>query len=75
MLLTIVMIVLVLVAGATMLVILLQTGNVGLGASIMGASSQMYGKKKGLDEVLERATMVLGALLMVLVLVAVRLWR
>jgi preprotein translocase subunit SecG len=73
--LTAVMVVLVLVAVAVSLVILLQTGTAGLGGAIMGASSQMYGKKKGIDEVLERATMVLGGLLMVLVLVASRLWR
>jgi preprotein translocase subunit SecG len=35
----------------------------------------MYGKKKGTDEVLERVTMVLGALLIILTVLAARFWR
>lgn len=73
--LLVVMVLLVLVAGAIILAILLQTGTAGLGAAITGTSQQMYGKKKGTDEVLERVTMVLGALLIILTLVAARLWH
>ena len=69
------MVLLVLVAGSIMLAILLQTGSTGLGAAITGTSQQMYGKKKGTDEFLERVTMVLGALLIVLTLLASRVWH
>jgi preprotein translocase subunit SecG len=73
--LVVLMVLLVLVAGAIMLAILLQTGSAGLGAAITGTSQQMYGKKKGTDEILERVTMVLGALLIILTLLASRIWH
>lgn len=73
--LVVLMVLLVLVAGFIMLAILLQTGSTGLGAAITGTSQQMYGKKKGTDEFLERVTMVLGALLIVLTLLASRVWH
>jgi preprotein translocase subunit SecG len=73
--LVVLMVLLVLVAGSIMLAILLQTGSTGLGAAITGTSQQMYGKKKGTDEFLERVTMVLGALLIVLTLLASRVWH
>jgi preprotein translocase subunit SecG len=72
---TAVLVLLVVVAAALILAVLLQTGHVaGLSGSITGTSQQMMGKKKGLDEVLERATLVLGALLVILTVLAVHFW-
>lgn len=74
--LTVVMVLLVVVAVATILSVLLQSGYAaGLSGAIAGAGQQMFGKKKGLDELLERATMVLGVILMVLTTIAANLWR
>lgn len=73
--LTAVFVALVVVAVALMAVVLFQSGRTsGMGA-MAGQSTQMYGKKKGLDELLERATIVLGALLVILTTLGARLWR
>jgi preprotein translocase subunit SecG len=67
--LTAVFVALVVVAVALMAVVLLQSGRTtGMGA-MAGQSTQMYGKKKGLDELLERA------LLIILTTRGARLWR
>jgi preprotein translocase subunit SecG len=74
--LTVVFVLLVVVAVALLMAVLFQSGHAaGLSGAITGMGQQMMGKKKGIDEVLERATMVLGALLVVLTLVAVHLWH
>jgi preprotein translocase subunit SecG len=72
---TAVFVALVVVAVALMGAVLLQSGRTaGMGA-MAGQSTTMYGKKKGLDELLERATLVLGALLVILTTLGARLWR
>jgi preprotein translocase subunit SecG len=74
--LTVVFVLAVLVAAGLILAVLLQAGNPGgMAGSISGMSQQMIGKKRGIDEVLERVTMILGGVLVVLILVAVHMWR
>jgi preprotein translocase subunit SecG len=76
MLTTVVLIAAVVVGVAVVAAILMQTGNVaGLMGGATGLGQQMFGKKKGLDDVLERITMILGGVLVVLIVVADKLWR
>lgn len=43
--------------------VLLQSGrSAGLSGAIAGGAEQVFGKKRGIDEVLARATAVLGVL-------------
>jgi preprotein translocase subunit SecG len=61
---------------ALIAVVVLQSGkSAGLSGSIAGGAETMLGggKKRGLDEHLARATMVLGVLFGVVTLVVVRL--
>jgi preprotein translocase subunit SecG len=72
------MFVAVLVVGvAVALSILLQTGKAGFGASFLGGGGgqQSMGRKRGLDDMLERVTVVLGAVLVVLLLVLGQMWK
>jgi preprotein translocase subunit SecG len=76
MLTTVVLIAVVVVGAATVTAILMQQGNVaGLMGGATGMGQQMFGKKKGLDELLERVTMILGGVLIVLIVVADKLWH
>ncbi len=76
MLTTVVLIAVVVVGAATVVSILMQTGNVaGLIGGASGLGQQMFGKKRGLDDLLERVTMILGGILVVLIVVADKLWR
>lgn len=56
-------------------VVVLQSGkSAGMGGSIGGGADAIFGgKKKGLDEILSKATMVLGVLFAVVTLVLVKL--
>jgi preprotein translocase subunit SecG len=58
-------------------VVVLQSGkSAGLSGSIAGGAETLFGgKKKGLDELLSKATMVLGALFGVVTLSLVRLMQ
>lgn len=74
---TALMVVEVAVAIATMAAILLQTGySAGISGAFGGASPQQMtgGKKRGVDEFLERVTVGLAVVLAVVTLVLVRLW-
>lgn len=74
--LTLVFVAIIVVAVAMILAVLMQSGHAsGMSASIGGVSQQMYGKKQGLDELLERVTMILGALLVILTTLGARMWR
>lgn len=55
--------------------VVLQSGkSAGLSGSIAGGAETIFGsKKKGLDEVLSRATMVLGALFGVVTLILAKM--
>ena len=76
MLTTVVLIAVVVVGAATVVAILMQTGNVaGLMGGASGLGQQTFGKKRGLDDLLERVTMILGGILVVLIVVADKLWR
>ena len=57
--------------------VVLQSGkSAGLSGSIAGGAETLFGgKKKGLDELLARATMVLGAVFGVVTMVLVRLMQ
>lgn len=66
-------ILLVIVSLALILVVLLQKGkSAGLSGAISGGAEHLFGKQKarGLDLLLSRATVVLGALFIVLCVVA-----
>lgn len=74
---TVLMVVDVVVAVALMAAILLQTGySAGMsGAFGGGMSAQPYsGKKKGVDEFLERVSLILAIVFAVVTLVLVHLW-
>ncbi len=62
---------------ALIAVVVLQSGkSAGLSGSIAGGAETLFGgKKKGLDELLARATMVLGAVFGVVTMVLVRLMQ
>ena len=67
-----------LVSAAVVTAILLQTGKAGFGASFLGGSGggqQSMGRKQGLDELLERVTMVLGGVLVILLFVLGHMWK
>ena len=52
--------------------VLMQSGkSAGLSGSIAGGAEQIFGKKKGMDETLSKATTVAAVLFMVLALVLV----
>ncbi len=55
--------------------VVLQSGkSAGMGGSIGGGADAIFGgKKKGLDEMLSKATMVLGALFAIVTMVLVKL--
>ncbi len=55
--------------------VVLQSGkSAGMGGSIGGGADAIFGgKKKGLDEMLSKATMVLGGLFAVVTLILVKL--
>ncbi|MCF8011237.1 MAG: preprotein translocase subunit SecG [Clostridiales bacterium] len=60
----------VIVAVALITIILLQSGkSAGLSGSITGGAETLLGKKKGLDELLGKITVVLGLILGILSLV------
>lgn len=62
---------------ALIAVVVLQSGkSAGLSGSIAGGAETLFGgKKKGMDELLSKATMVLGALFGVVTLSLVRLMQ
>lgn len=62
---------------AVMAAILLQTGySAGISGAFGGGSQQAYGgKKRGVDELLERVALVLAILFAVVTLILARLWR
>jgi len=52
--------------------VIMQSGrSAGLSGSIAGAGEQIFGKKKGMDEILNRISTVLAILFVVTALVAV----
>lgn len=55
--------------------VVLQSGkSAGMGGSIGGGADAIFGgKKKGLDEILSKATMVLGGLFAIVTMVLVKL--
>jgi len=55
--------------------VVLQSGkSAGMGGSIGGGADAIFGgKKKGLDEILSKATMVLGVLFAIVTMVLVKL--
>jgi preprotein translocase subunit SecG len=57
--------------------VVLQSGkSAGLSGSIAGGAETLFGgKKKGLDELLSRATMVLGAVFGIVTMALVRLMQ
>jgi len=57
--------------------VILQSGkSAGLSGSIAGGAETLFGgKKKGMDEMLSKATMVLGALFGVITMVLVRMMQ
>jgi preprotein translocase subunit SecG len=57
-------------------VVLQSSKSAGLSGSIAGGAETIFGgKKKGIDEVLARATMILGALFGIVTLVLVKLMQ
>lgn len=67
---TIVLILQVLCAIALVTTIMLQSGkSAGLSGSIAGGGEAIFGKKKGLDDILAKATAYLAALFMILTLI------
>ncbi|MHC1760597.1 MAG: preprotein translocase subunit SecG [Negativicutes bacterium] len=62
---------------ALIAVVVLQSGkSAGLSGSIAGGAETLFGgKKKGMDELLAKATMVLGAVFAVVTLSLVRLMQ
>ena len=62
---------------ALIAVVVLQSGkSAGLSGSIAGGAETLFGgKKKGMDELLTKATMVLGALFGVVTMSLVRLMQ
>lgn len=60
---------------ALIAVVVLQSGkSAGMSGSIAGGAETIFGgKKKGLDEVLSKATMVLGLLFAVVTMILVRM--
>ncbi|VBB07627.1 preprotein translocase secg subunit [Lucifera butyrica] len=62
---------------ALIAVVVLQSGKAaGLSGSIGGGAETIFGgKKKGIDELLSRATMVLGALMAVVTMILVKLMQ
>jgi len=64
------MIVQFLIAVGLISTVLLQSGrSAGLSGAIAGGAETLFGKKKGMDEMLSKATMVLGGLFMVITLI------
>ena len=52
--------------------IVMQSGrSAGLSGSIAGAGEQIFGKKKGMDEILQRVSTILAILFVLTALVAV----
>lgn len=62
---------------ALIAVVVLQSGkSAGLSGSIAGGAETVFGgKKKGIDEVLSRATMILGVLFAVVTMILVKLMQ
>lgn len=62
---------------ALIAVVVLQSGkSAGLSGSIAGGAETVFGgKKKGIDEVLARATMILGVLFAVVTMILVKLMQ
>ena len=75
MLVTVLMILDAIVSIALIAVVVLQSGkSAGLSGSIAGGAETLFGgKKKGMDEMLSKATMVLGALFGVITMSLARL--
>lgn len=64
-------------AFALMAAILFQTGySAGISGAFGGGAPQSYGsKKKGVDDFLERVTMVLGILFVIVTAILAHLWK
>ncbi|MGI6091857.1 MAG: preprotein translocase subunit SecG [Veillonellaceae bacterium] len=62
---------------ALIAVVVLQSGkSAGLSGSIAGGAETMFGgKKKGLDEILSRATMILGTLFAIVTMILAKLMQ
>lgn len=77
MLLTVLMIFDAVVSIALIAVVVLQSGkSAGLSGSIAGGAETLFGgKKKGMDEMLAKATMVLGVLFGVITMALVRMMQ
>lgn len=69
---TVVLILQILVSLAIIVVVLLQSGkSAGLSGAIAGGAEAIFGKKKGLDQLLSKITIWLAAAFMVLSLLLV----
>ena len=77
MLLTVLMIFDAVISIALIAVVVLQSGkSAGLSGSIAGGAETLFGgKKKGMDEMLSKATMVLGVLFGVVTMALVRMMQ
>lgn len=61
-----------LVAIGLIVSVIMQSGkSAGLSGSIAGAGEQIFGKKKGMDEILDRISTILSILFVLTALVAV----
>jgi preprotein translocase subunit SecG len=62
---------------ALIAVVVLQSGkSAGLSGSIAGGAETLFGgKKKGIDEILAKATMILGVLFAVVTMVLVKIMQ
>lgn len=59
----------VLIAVAIVVSVLLQSGRTyGLSGAVIGGAESMFGRRRGLDEVLARVTTVLGILFLAMML-------
>ncbi|MBQ9992740.1 MAG: preprotein translocase subunit SecG [Firmicutes bacterium] len=69
---TVVLILQILVSIAIIAVVLLQSGkSAGLSGAIAGGAEAIFGKKKGMDELLSKITIWLAAAFMILTLILV----
>lgn len=77
MLVTVLMILDALISISLIAVVVLQSGkSAGLSGSIAGGAETLFGgKKKGMDEMLAKATMVLGIMFGVITMALVRLMQ
>ena len=77
MLVTVLMILDAIISIALIAVVVLQSGkSAGLSGAIAGGAETLFGgKKKGMDEMLSKATMVLGVLFGAITMVLVRMMQ